>query len=206
LSCGHTYNVLNKSTIAARATSCIASAHRLFQPNNCLFVLRFLLPVGHASDHGLKSERCLSGRGVIKEMHYSPNDTRMTILYADDDADDCELVVEALEKIDPRINCVMVNDGLQALRTLNEEKKLPDYIILDVNMPVMDGKNCLIELKKDDRLKEIPVVIYSTSQNKEEINELYQMGASEYLRKPNSFEDLCISLKAVIGKLQSQAA
>ena len=139
-------------------------------------------------------------------MHYSPNDTRMTILYADDDADDCELVVEALEVIDPRINCVMVNDGLQALRTLSDDKNLPDYIFLDVNMPVMDGKNCLIELKKDDRLKEIPVVIYSTSQNKEEIKELYEMGASEYLRKPNSFEDLCISLKAVIGKLQSQAA
>jgi CheY-like chemotaxis protein len=130
----------------------------------------------------------------------------MTILYADDDADDCELVVEALEKIDPQINCVMANDGEQALRILNEKDKLPDYIFLDVNMPVMNGKSCLIELKKDERLKEIPVVIYSTTQDRDEIKELYAMGATEYLQKPNTFSDLCISLKAVIVKLQSEAA
>lgn len=130
----------------------------------------------------------------------------MTILYADDDVDDCELVVEALEKIDPRINCVMANDGQQALEILNQDQILPDYIFLDVNMPVMNGKNCLIELKKDERLKEIPVVIYSTTQDKEEIQELYEIGATEFVQKPNTFRDLCISLKAVIGKLQSQAA
>ncbi|HEY0654535.1 MAG TPA: response regulator [Chryseosolibacter sp.] len=130
----------------------------------------------------------------------------MTILYADDDVDDCELVVEALEKIDPRINCVMANDGQQALEILNQEDTLPDFIFLDVNMPVMDGKNCLIELKKDHRLREIPVVIYSTTQDKEEIKELYAIGAREYVQKPNSFQDLCISLKTVIGKLQSEAA
>jgi CheY-like chemotaxis protein len=131
----------------------------------------------------------------------------MTILYADDDVDDCDLVVEALEKIDPRINCVMATDGMEALRMLgDEEKKLPDCIFLDVNMPVMSGKSCLIELKKDDRLKEIPVVIYSTTQDKEEIRELYEMGASEFLKKPNTFTDLCISLEAVIVKLKSQAA
>jgi CheY-like chemotaxis protein len=129
----------------------------------------------------------------------------MTILYADDDIDDCELVVEALERIDPEIQCSMVNDGKEALTVL-AQGALPDYIFLDVNMPVMDGKNCLMELKKDDRLKDIPVVIYSTSQNESEIQELYAMGAQEYLRKPNSFSDLCHSLKTVIDKLQSQAA
>lgn len=130
----------------------------------------------------------------------------MKILYADDDIDDCELVVEALGKIDPEIECQMVNDGQQALNSLTDGATLPDYIFLDVNMPVMDGKNCLIALKKDDRLKEIPVVIYSTSQNEDEIEELYAMGAHEYLKKPNSFKDLCFSLKKVINKLQSQAA
>lgn len=130
----------------------------------------------------------------------------MTILYADDDADDCELVVEALGRIDPQINCVMANDGQQALRILKEKGKLPDYIFLDVNMPVMNGKSCLIELKKDKRLREIPVVMYSTTQDKDEINELYAMGATQFVQKPNSFSDLCISLRTVIGKLQSEAA
>jgi CheY-like chemotaxis protein len=100
----------------------------------------------------------------------------------------------------------MVSDGQQALTLLTEEHALPDYIFLDVNMPVMDGKHCLIELKKDDRLKDIPVVIYSTTQNESEIEELYAIGAQEYLKKPNSFNDLCYSLKEVIERLQSQAA
>ena len=130
----------------------------------------------------------------------------MKILYADDDIDDCALVVEALERIDPMIECTMVNDGKQALTLLTEDEALPDYIFLDVNMPVMDGKNCLIEIKKDERLRDIPVVIYSTTQNESEIEELYAIGAQEYLRKPNSFNDLCFSLKEVIDKLQSQAA
>jgi CheY-like chemotaxis protein len=130
----------------------------------------------------------------------------MKILYADDDIDDCELIVEAFERIDPGIECTMVSDGKQALNVLNEEDALPDYIFLDVNMPVMDGKHCLMEIKKDDRLKDIPVVIYSTSQNENEISELYAMGAQEYLKKPNSFKDLCYSLKEVIERLQSQAA
>lgn len=130
----------------------------------------------------------------------------MTILYADDDADDCELVVEALEKIDPGIHCLMANDGQQALRILNDEQRLPDYIFLDVNMPVMNGKSCLIELKKNERLREIPVVIYSTTRDPHEIQELYEIGAAEFIQKPNTFGDLCVSLKEVIGKLQSQAA
>lgn len=170
------------------------------------FDSRIYLPVEKFNHNNQKAERSLSHVRDMKETHFSPNDTKMTILYADDDVDDCELVVEALEKIDPKINCVMANDGLDALRILNEDDKLPDYIFLDVNMPVMDGKNCLIELKKDDRLKEIPVVIYSTTQDRDEIQELYAIGASEFLKKPNTFADLCVSLKAVIGKLQSEAA
>lgn len=130
----------------------------------------------------------------------------MKILYADDDQDDCELVIEALEAIDPKIECTMASDGSQALSLLNEGEKLPDYIFLDVNMPVMDGKHCLLELKKDARLKNIPVVIYSTTQDKEEIRELYALGAEAYIQKPNSFTDLCLSLQRLLLKLQSEAA
>jgi CheY-like chemotaxis protein len=128
----------------------------------------------------------------------------MTILYADDDVDDCELVMEALGVIDPHIQCKTANDGLEALSILSSESELPDYIFLDVNMPVMDGKHCLVELKKDDRLKNIPVVIYSTTQDKREIKELYAMGAKEYLQKPNSFSDLCASLERMITKLEQK--
>ncbi len=129
----------------------------------------------------------------------------MTILYADDDSDDCELLTEALEKIDPTIQCKVASDGMDALNILNEGE-LPDYIFLDVNMPVMDGKDCLEKLKNDERLKNIPVVIYSTTRNHEEIRELYAMGAEQFVEKPSNFNDLCKTLKGVIERLQSTAA
>jgi CheY-like chemotaxis protein len=127
----------------------------------------------------------------------------MKILYADDDIDDCQLLFEALYQIDPSITCIMANDGREALKILRQGSELPDYIFLDVNMPVMDGKACLIELKKDKHLKNIPVIIYSTTTNKSEIYKLFELGASDYIRKPNSFEELCKTLRTKVMKLKS---
>ena len=127
----------------------------------------------------------------------------MTILHADDDKDDREMLSEALEQIDPTISCIGAHDGKEVLAILQQNKTLPDYIFLDVNMPVMDGKKCLRELKKNSKLKNIPVVIYSTTTNMEEILHLYELGASEFMAKANSFGELCISLNGIIAKLKS---
>ncbi len=126
----------------------------------------------------------------------------MTILYADDDADDCALLFEALCKIDPSITCLIANDGREALELLHGTSTLPDSIFLDVNMPVMDGKKCLQELKKDTKLKNIPVIIWSTTKSLLEVNQLYSLGASEFRSKPNTFNELCLSLANVIAKLK----
>lgn len=118
----------------------------------------------------------------------------MTILYADDDHDDRELMSEAFSQIDPSISCLVASDGKEALDILNQNSDLPDYIFLDINMPVMDGKTCLEELKKNKRLKNIPVVIYSTTRNIQEINQLYDLGASTFIHKPANFNELCATL------------
>jgi CheY-like chemotaxis protein len=130
--------------------------------------------------------------------------TVMRILYADDDSDDGELLIEALETIDPSIECHLANDGKHAIQMLTENEDLPDYIFLDVNMPVMDGKNCLRELKKDHRLRDIPVIIYSTTRDEDEISALYELGATGFLPKPNSFAQLCSALERMILKLKSE--
>lgn len=127
----------------------------------------------------------------------------MTILHADDDKDDRELLSEALERIDPAIACIAAQDGKEALRILETNKTLPDYIFMDVNMPVMDGKKCLTELKRNKKLKDIPVVIYSTTSNLEEIIQLYELGACDFLSKANSFSELCVSLSLMITKLKA---
>lgn len=127
----------------------------------------------------------------------------MTILYADDDHDDRDLMSEALTKIDPTISCIIANDGRQALNILKDNTQLPDCIFLDINMPVMDGKKCLIELKKNKRFRAIPVVIYSTTTDKDEIDELYTLGASTYIQKPNNFTDLYETLNTFVKLVQN---
>lgn len=127
----------------------------------------------------------------------------MTILYADDDADDRELMTEALNKVDPTVSCKVAKDGQQALDTLAQDSDLPDYIFLDINMPVMDGMKCLVELKKDKRYKNIPVIIYSTTREAHEINQLYRLGASSFIQKPNNFQELCSTMNMFIKFAQA---
>lgn len=114
----------------------------------------------------------------------------MTILYADDDHDDYDILCDALNHLDPSISCHLATNGIEALKILNHSNELPDYIFLDINMPLMNGKTCLFELKRNDRLKDIPVVVYSTTIADEERFELYKLGASSVLEKPNNIQEL----------------
>jgi CheY-like chemotaxis protein len=127
----------------------------------------------------------------------------MTILYADDDRDDREFMAEALSKIDPSISCQTASDGQHALELLRKSIELPDYIFLDINMPVMDGKQCLVELKNENRFKDIPVVIYSTTQNSTEINQMYRLGAASFIQKPNNFTELCSTMDLFVRMASS---
>src|SRR5690606_37401053 len=117
-------------------------------------------------------------------------------------ADDCELMAEALAQIDPSISCITACDGREALKMLHATRILPDTVFLDVNMPVMDGRECLCEIKKDPRLKNIPVVIYSTTANAAERRELYRLGAFGFMRKASTFRELVDRLGAVIEQLK----
>jgi CheY-like chemotaxis protein len=128
----------------------------------------------------------------------------MTILYVDDDADDLELVSEVLTEIDPSISCFTACDGREALTVLDQRGVLPDLILLDINMPIMDGRECLGELKKHDRFRNIPVIIYSTTKDPREINKYYEMGAQAFLRKPDSFKQLYASLSGFIDAIRRQ--
>ncbi len=126
----------------------------------------------------------------------------MTILYADDDPDDCELLTEAVRHIDPSISCITANDGREALTLLHHSKRLPDTIILDVNMPIMNGKQCLMAIKNDPKLRSIPVVIYSTTSDQKEKAELQGLGALEFIHKASSFADLRRVMSQLIYRLQ----
>ncbi|RZJ39531.1 MAG: response regulator [Chryseobacterium sp.] len=111
------------------------------------------------------------------------------ILQIDDDTDDCELFMEALEEISSA-RYTAIYDPVEALRKLVKHEIEPDVIFLDLNMPIMSGIEFLTEIKKEEKLKEIPVIIFSTSQLDHIINEAKDHGAQDFISKPNNFNDL----------------
>ena len=120
---------------------------------------------------------------------------------ADDDPDDQEILTAALKSIDKFCKCVTAFNGEQALQVLLKGMlTLPDIIFLDLNMPRMNGKQCLTEIKKNDLLQNIPVIIYSTSAEKKDIEETLNSGAAFFLQKPNRFDDLSQALNQIISR------
>lgn len=118
----------------------------------------------------------------------------------DDDPDEIEFFCEALSEIDGTFECISARGGEEAmmiLRDLNAEK-FPSYIFMDLNMPRMDGKECLSLLKSDVSLSSIPVIIYTTSNTQSEIDETRKLGAKYFLTKPNGFADLKSAIKQIL--------
>ena len=132
-----------------------------------------------------------------------------TLLIVDDDADDQELFVEAAAEIDPKIHCLCAYNGEEALQMLNTTTALPQIIFLDLNMPRMNGRQCLNELHKKNEWVEIPVVIYTTTRRKEDESELKNMGAVCFLTKPNSFDGIrkviSLALKKDWNKIETMS-
>jgi CheY-like chemotaxis protein len=118
-------------------------------------------------------------------------------LLADDDADDWDLFCEALATIDPVIKCITVENGHQLFDLLLTGTERPDVIFLDINMPVMNGWDCLKKLKDNPGLKTIPTIIYSTSSARQDVEKAYSLGALAFLSKPENFQELAEILKTV---------
>jgi CheY-like chemotaxis protein len=122
------------------------------------------------------------------------------ILIADDDSDDRELIAAAFSEVLPVEKLEIVPDGTKVLHYLDhlaDDNELPGLIMLDLNMPLLDGFSTLKKLKTNDRYKHIPVVILTTSKNMEEMNKCLQLGASDYLTKPNNFTGNLIASRAL---------
>lgn len=121
------------------------------------------------------------------------------ILLVDDDADDRQFFMEAVHEIDPSVECVTAKDGKQALRLLHDDQvPLPDFIFLDLRMPKVDGRQCLLQIKANERLKSIPVFVYTTSSEVRESEELQNLGAVRFLTKPANTEEIYYVVSQVL--------
>jgi CheY-like chemotaxis protein len=120
---------------------------------------------------------------------------KKTCFLIDDDVDDQEIFIMALDQLlDIRFHCTVASNGNEALQKLKRESVLPDYIFLDLNMPRMNGKECLKELKKNERLRNIPVIIYTTSSSRADMEDTLKLGAAGFITKPFSLKELTVTL------------
>lgn len=129
-------------------------------------------------------------------MHNSEVSNRR-ILLVDDDTDDQLYFMDALSEINTTIQCEIASNGQEALDFL-ERQHMPDLIFLDLNMPVMNGFDCLIELRKKERFNHVPVIIFTTTSDLVTIKRTHELGADAFFKKPNDLSTMLTKLQALL--------
>lgn len=118
------------------------------------------------------------------------------ILVAEDDADDRFLLQTALKETGFTERVVFAENGVELMNQLDTIQNVqgqynyPTFILLDLNMPKMDGREALKKIKTNDLLRKIPVIVFSTTKNQTEVKRCYDLGANTYIVKPVTFDNL----------------
>ncbi|MGZ5191164.1 MAG: response regulator [Flavisolibacter sp.] len=121
-------------------------------------------------------------------------------LIIDDDPDDQEIFLMCIRKISQNIICSTSNSGVEAIAMLNSnEDYIPDFIFLDVNMPKMNGIDCLKHLKSIERLNETKIMMYSTTSESDIVKESLNLGADEFIKKPSKTSELKEKLSIIFN-------
>ena len=123
----------------------------------------------------------------------------MTILVAEDDADDRFLIQTAFEEKGYTDKLDFVENGVELISYLSDKGKddMPRIILLDLNMPKKDGRQVLRELKQHELFKRIPIVVFTTTKNENEIGRCYDLGANTYIVKPTTFNELLFLVEQI---------
>jgi two-component system, chemotaxis family, response regulator Rcp1 len=126
----------------------------------------------------------------------------LTLLLIEDDPGDVELTKEALKKSTLPINLQVVNEGEEAIAFLRQEGEYassprPNLILLDLNLPGMNGREVLHEIKSDERLRYIPVVVLTTSDSHKDIFNSYELGGNCYVTKPSGLKEFVQVIQAI---------
>ncbi len=126
------------------------------------------------------------------------------VLLVEDNEDDVELTLEALTDSKIKMEVHVVPDGLAAMKFLRQEdeyesKPRPDLVLLDLNLPKMDGREVLEEIRNDQNLTDLPVVVLTTSQSEEDILKMYKLHANCYISKPVDFLKFSEIIKQIEG-------
>ncbi|EAR02322.1 response regulator [Maribacter sp. HTCC2170] len=123
----------------------------------------------------------------------------MNILFIEDDNIETMKLQRTVSKLQLKHNIIEAKNGEEALGILKSDAELPDFILLDLNMPRMSGIEFLRILKEDDRLKYLPTIILTTSENRTDLLECYRIGIAGYVIKPLKYEDYESKLQKVLA-------
>jgi CheY-like chemotaxis protein len=123
----------------------------------------------------------------------------LQVLLADDDDDDRLLFLDVLKELPVPVNLSFAANGEIAMDMLSKSP-LPNLVFLDLNMPLKNGFECLEEIRADARMRDLPVIIFSTSSQPSAIDQVYRRGAQLYIRKPNDFTQLKKVINHVITR------
>ncbi len=135
-------------------------------------------------------------------MQISKSVRPVQILLVEDNLGDVRLTIEALKEAKVLNKLTVVKDGIEALSLLRRQRPYaratrPDLILLDLNLPRKDGREVLSEIKDDDELKQIPVVILTTSQDEQDVLKSYNLHANCYITKPVDLEQFITVVKSI---------
>jgi CheY-like chemotaxis protein len=123
----------------------------------------------------------------------------ITCFLIDDDPDDQDIFSMSMQDVHPSIRCIFANNAPDALKKINDDPGFsPDFIFLDLNLPRMSGRQLITELKKIPRIKQVPVIIYSTSIDHRDEEEMIKLGAAQFLTKPTELIKLTNALKQIL--------
>ena len=119
---------------------------------------------------------------------YKQSNIMKNIFLTDDDCDDCLLFSEVVEELfSKNAKLTITSDGAKLMKVLDETVPAPEVIFLDLNLPLKNGFECLDEIRVNPKLKNIPIIIISTSSNSDIVDKTYQHGANYYICKPTSY-------------------
>lgn len=127
------------------------------------------------------------------------------VMIVDDDADDRLFFKEAVQELDASVSCLEATDGVQALKVLKQQHVLPQYLFLDLNMPIMNGIEFLKKISVDPVLKCIPIIVYTTSVSPDDMKVTSELGARYYLPKTAEISKLPTKLQFAINMVDKVA-
>lgn len=127
---------------------------------------------------------------------------KIRILLIEDDADDIELLKDALKQNEVDFNIDVITEGDKALPYLEKQAELPDVIVMDFNLPKLHGREILVQIRASKNLSTIPLMVLTTSASQDDMRYAFSMGANKFITKPNTMQGFNSTVEAIVSLVQ----